>query len=263
MRMAQNSLYRRIAADLREAIRAGQLQPGDRLPTEQELGTRYGVSRNTVRLAVAMLANEGAIVSTPGRGTFVRDRAVITYHASWAEKRERLASDQSDAYRAELESQGRAPEYRGFEMRIVPATAELAERLAVEVGDSLVSRGFLRLVDGEPASIQDSYYPMDIAQECGLITPHDIPQGTVRAMAEHGYTEVGYIDEITTRMPTPEEAAKLALGTGAPVLVYARTTYTKQRPLRLTLTIFAGDRNRVVYELGDLDAYNHQQQAEQ
>ncbi|MGW5364885.1 GntR family transcriptional regulator [Actinopolymorpha pittospori] len=38
------------------------------------LGARYEVSRNTVRLAIAMLANEGAITSTPGRGTFVRSR---------------------------------------------------------------------------------------------------------------------------------------------------------------------------------------------
>jgi GntR family transcriptional regulator len=35
-----------------------------------------------------------------------------------------------------------------------------------------------------------------------------------------------------------------------------RTTYCAERPLRLTLTIFAGDRNRVVYELGDLTGYD-------
>jgi DNA-binding GntR family transcriptional regulator len=254
--MAQASaLYRRIAADLREAIRSGDLKPGDRLPTEQELGERYGVSRNTVRLAVGMLINEGAITSTPGRGTFVRDRAVTTYHASWAEQRDRMASDQADAYRAELANQGRTPEYRDFQMRIVPAGAELAERLCVEETDPLVSRAFLRLVDGEPSSLQDSFYPMDIAQECGLMTPHDIPQGTIRAMAEHGHIEVGYVDEVTTRMPTPDELRRLALGAGVPVLAYYRTAYTVHRPVRLTVTTFAGDRNRLVYELGDLTAH--------
>lgn len=101
----------------------------------------------------------------------------------------------------------------------------------------------------------------DIAQKCGLLTPRDIPQGTIRAMAEHGYVEVGYVDEVTTRMPSPDEVRKLALGPGVPVMVYVRTTYTKQRPVRLTLTIFAGDRNRSVYELGDLHAY-HQEQSD-
>jgi len=104
------------------------------------------------------------------------------------------------------------------------------------------------------ARIQDSSYPMDIAQQAGLLVPHDLPRGTVRAMAEHGHVEVGYRDEITTRMPTPDEAQTLDLAVGVPVLAYVRTCYTKERPVRLTETIFAGDRNRLVYELGDLDA---------
>ncbi|MGH3503671.1 MAG: GntR family transcriptional regulator [Nocardioidaceae bacterium] len=259
--MAQtDALYRRIAAELRESIRTGSVAQGERLPTEQELGERYDVSRNTVRLALGMLANEGMITSTPGRGTFVRDRTMTTYHASWAESRERMPSDQADAYRAELERQNQTAEYRNFDMRIVSATVDLAERLRVGEGDSLVSRGFLRVADGVPSSLQASYYAMDIATECGLLTPHDIPQGTIRTMADHGHVEVGYVDEITTRMPGPDEARTLALDTGAPVLVYVRTTYTDTRPLRSTETIFAGDRNRIMYELGELDAYHAEQE---
>ncbi|GAA5036463.1 hypothetical protein GCM10023317_90400 [Actinopolymorpha pittospori] len=53
---------------------------------------------------------------------FVRDRVMTTYHASWAESRERMSSHQTDAYRAELVGQGREPEYRNLEMRIGPAT---------------------------------------------------------------------------------------------------------------------------------------------
>jgi hypothetical protein len=41
---------------------------------------------------------------------------------------------------------------------------------------------------------------------------------------------------------------------GVPVLAYVRTCYAKERPVRLTETTFVGDRNRLVYELGDLDA---------
>lgn len=258
--MAQSgSLYRRIAADLREAIATGEFPPGSRLPTEPELGERYGVSRNTVRLAIAALANEGVVTSTPGRGTFVRERRLTTYHASWAESRVRTASDQNDAYRHELAEQGRKPSYRDFEMRLVPAGTEHATRLQVDKDETLVLRSIARYVDDQPASLQDSYYPLDLAQECGLVTPHDIPQGTIRAMAEHGHTEIGYVDEITTRMPTPDETARLRLGSGVPVLVYVRTTYTEARPARLTMTVFAGDQNRIVYELGDLRAYGDKQ----
>lgn len=261
--MAQTDpLYRRIAADLREQIRTGELKAGDQLPTEQELRDSYGVSRNTVRLAIAMLTNEGMVTTAPRRGTIVRERITVTYHASWAEARDRMSSDGADAFKSETAEQGRAAEYRDFGMRVVEASAETAERLQQGEGDALVSRVFTRYVDGQPSSIQDSQYPMDIAQECGLLTPHDVPGGAIRAMADKGHTEIGYVDELTARMPTPDESRRLELGAGTPVLVYVRTTYSKDRPLRLTLTIFAGDRNRVVYELGELDAYNGEQDEE-
>ncbi|TCM43653.1 GntR family transcriptional regulator [Kribbella sp. VKM Ac-2568] len=231
------------------------IKAGDRLPTEQELREQYDVSRNTVRLALGLLQNEGMISSVQGRGTVVREQIMLTYHAAWAESRDRAASDQTDAFYAEMKDQGRTGEYRDFEMRIKPASVQLAARLRVEEGDSLVSRAISRYVDGQPFSLQDSYYPMDIAQECGLITPHDVPGGVIRAMAAKGHAEIGYVDELTTRMPQPDEARKLGLGTGTPVMVYVRTTYSEVRPLRLTLTIFPGDKNRVVYELGDLQAY--------
>lgn len=251
--MAQSGpLYHRIASDLRRAIDSGELQPGAQLPTEQELAARYDVSRNTVRLALGTLANEGTIASTPGRGTFVRDRVVTTYHAAWAEAVDRPASDRADAYHEEVEAQGHAPAYGDFEMRMVAATNDVAARLHVNEGDTLVVRSIVRYVDGEPSSLQDSYYPVDIAQECGLMTAHDIPQGTIRVMADHGHVEVGYVDHITTRMPTPTEARLLRLGAGVPVLIYSRAAYSKERPLRLVMTTFAGDRNRIAYELGDL-----------
>jgi GntR family transcriptional regulator len=50
----------------------------------------------------------------------------------------------------------------------------------------------------------------------------------------------------------------LELGSGVPVLEYVRTAYTKERPVRLTKTVFAGDRNRLVYELGQLEALYEQ-----
>lgn len=254
--MAQSDpLYQRIASDLRDQIRTGTLKAGDRLPTEVELREQYDVSRNTVRLALGVLQNEGMISSVQGKGTVVREQMMLTYHAAWSESRDRMASDQTDAFYAEMRDQGRKGEYRDFEMRITSATPDLAARLQVDEGDSLVSRAISRYVDGQPFSLQDSFYPMDISQECGLLTPHDVPGGVIRAMAAKGHKEIGYVDELTTRMPRPDEARKLGLNTGTPVLVYVRTTYSDKRPLRLTVTIFAGDRNRVVYEIGELTAY--------
>jgi GntR family transcriptional regulator len=197
------------------------------------------------------------ITSTPGRGTFVRDQVMLTYHATRAEAADRPSDWHTDAYFFEAREQGRQPS-QSFDMRIDAASLSVAERLRVEEGAPVVVRRMIRYLDGQPWSIQDSSYPMDIAQECGLLVPRDIPRGTVRVMADHGHVEVGHVDEITTRMPTPEEASTLELGSGVPVLEYVRTAYTKQRPVRLTKTVFAGDRNRLVYELGQLEALYEQ-----
>jgi GntR family transcriptional regulator len=69
--------YRQIAAALREAIAAGRLAPGDRLPSESELVTRYDVARMTARQAIQELKTEGLVVSEHGRGVFVRSAPVV------------------------------------------------------------------------------------------------------------------------------------------------------------------------------------------
>jgi len=91
-----------------------------------------------------------------------------------------------------------------------------------------------------------------------LFSPTDIAQGTTRLLAERGHLQVAFREEICTRMPTPEETSLLELRGGTPALVYVRTAYTAQRPVRVTVTILAGDRNRIVYTLGDTTAMNRE-----
>ena len=63
--------YRQVAAWLRQHITSGEWPPGKRLPSEQQVMGMTGVSRGTARRAVRLLAAEGLVVTTPGRGTHV------------------------------------------------------------------------------------------------------------------------------------------------------------------------------------------------
>ncbi|MEV4109301.1 GntR family transcriptional regulator [Nonomuraea sp. NPDC049695] len=65
-------LYQAIARELRGEIERGELQPGTTLPSEAQLRRQHGVSRSTVRQALAVLEQEGLIASEHGRGRFVR-----------------------------------------------------------------------------------------------------------------------------------------------------------------------------------------------
>lgn len=62
-----------IADALRDEIRAGQLQPGDRLDSVRALAERFGVASQTVTNALRILIDEGTIRSVPNRGYFVQD----------------------------------------------------------------------------------------------------------------------------------------------------------------------------------------------
>jgi DNA-binding GntR family transcriptional regulator len=65
-------VYRQLARILREQIQAGELRAGEALPSEAALSQRFGVGRDAVRDALAMLRGEGLVITTRGIGTFVR-----------------------------------------------------------------------------------------------------------------------------------------------------------------------------------------------
>ncbi|WP_260869456.1 GntR family transcriptional regulator [Paenibacillus sp. Y412MC10] len=66
-------MYEQIFEELRDQIVAGKYMPGERIPSEKELGEAYSVSRITSKKALEMLTQEGYIVRQPGRGSFVAE----------------------------------------------------------------------------------------------------------------------------------------------------------------------------------------------
>jgi len=63
--------YRRVAAALVAGIESGHYPPGSRLPAEIDLAAEHGVSRGTLRQALATLRSQGMIEPVPGRGSYV------------------------------------------------------------------------------------------------------------------------------------------------------------------------------------------------
>jgi DNA-binding GntR family transcriptional regulator len=72
--MNPTPLYIQLAEILRQMITSGELQPRSTLPSESYLQEEQGVSRGTVRMAMAVLRDEGLVVTISGRGTFVKER---------------------------------------------------------------------------------------------------------------------------------------------------------------------------------------------
>lgn len=66
--------YVSLMEELKNKILSGEIRPGEKLPSENELAQEYGISRHTVRKALAILANDGYITTEHGKGTFCSDR---------------------------------------------------------------------------------------------------------------------------------------------------------------------------------------------
>ncbi|MEU4823115.1 GntR family transcriptional regulator [Actinomadura sp. NPDC023710] len=63
--------YRQLAEILRARIEAGELAPGDPIPSETALEAEFDLARGTIRKAIAALREEGVIVTTRGKGSYV------------------------------------------------------------------------------------------------------------------------------------------------------------------------------------------------
>jgi GntR family transcriptional regulator len=138
-------LYQQLYDILRGELTRGQWKPGDMLPAESELMQRYGISRITVRQVLDMLARDGLIYRQQGRGTFVA-------HPTIEQTQVRIVSFTED-----MHQRGFRPGTEVLEAGLVPATADIAAKLAVEPGEVLAHLRRLRLADDEPMSIEDAY----------------------------------------------------------------------------------------------------------
>ncbi|MEU6999587.1 GntR family transcriptional regulator [Nonomuraea sp. NPDC046570] len=245
--------YQQLADRLRRAIEDGRWGPGDQIPTELELRQTSGYSINTVREAIRQLVEQGLLEKRQGEGTFVRRRP-DTFPVVLSDEEGRRAADlPGDAYVSSVLLRGRRPEVGRPHVDVVEARADVAARLNVPTGSKVVTRRLLRYVDGTPWSLQTSYYPMDIADGTDLIRPGDVTQGTIRLLEELGHPQVGYTDELTARMSYADESAFFGVtGAGVSVQVLWRTAYDRTRPIRLTVTVYPADRNRLIYHLGEI-----------
>ncbi|MBD0691107.1 GntR family transcriptional regulator [Streptomyces sp. CBMA123] len=253
---AQSPKYQRLAADLRRRIAEGEFTTDAALPVESELERQYGVARNTVRLAVDVLVNEGRLVRLQGKGTYLREHPVLDHRAYGPTlppaPRDCLAAP-STVYLGEAAEAGRELS-TDFEMMIVRARVDIAERLGLRPGEAIVVRRQLRLLDREPYSIEESHYRAGLAAGTPLMEPDPVDGGDEAVLATLGRTEIGAVDHLVARMPGPEEAQWFQGGPGVPLMVQTRVTYDRRGPVRVIETRYSADRSRLVYGIGDLGA---------
>jgi GntR family transcriptional regulator len=245
--------YQRIVDDLQEDILSGRRAPGDRMPSENELAALYHTSRPAVRRALAVLKSSGLIITEQGRGAFVRPKPHVRLLITGTNYRRHRAAG-LPGFNAQALEQGQRPLQVIRKVATIGAPAEVAMRLDIDEGAPVVVRRRIFMLEGLPAALTDSYYPAGIAAGTAIERPARI-KGGVHALIEDPDGPIRRqiarsVDDITGRMPTPEEVRELGLPLGVPVFRVLRTVYdTEARPLEVQDSVAAADRHEFRYEV--------------
>jgi GntR family transcriptional regulator len=247
-RSSDRPVYRQIADQLRNAITRGEFTPGAKLPSERVLMDRYQTSRVTVRQAIAVLGAEGLIDVEHGRGVFVRSRPPLRrLGRERLGRREREAGKGaflSDAMAAGREASAEVEVARGV------APPEVAERLHLSQGDQVLIRRRRMLADGQPVQLATSYLPLQLVEGTQIEQADTGTGGTYARLEELGHRLGRFQEDLSARMPLPDEARALRLGAGVPVIRVVRTAFDEQgAPVEVNEMVLAADRYELTYML--------------
>ncbi|TYK52685.1 GntR family transcriptional regulator [Actinomadura decatromicini] len=142
-------LHYQVYRHLRDALAAGRLRPGDRLPGERELCDFYGCSLVTVRRALDELARERRLVRERGRGTFVTEPPLDRNLALLG------------SFTEEMRARGLDPSTRVLAAAREPAPRAIADALRLDEGADTYLLERLRLVGGNPLLLEEVHLSAD------------------------------------------------------------------------------------------------------
>lgn len=222
---------------LLEAISSGEMAPGDRLPGERVLAARLGVSRMTLRQALATLERDGVLIRVPGRagGAFVAEPRVdcdLTGLAGFTEQMRR----------AHLRAEARI-----LTAREVPAPAQVAAALKVTAGDPVHEVVRVRSAGRSPVALEHSFFPA-----LPGFLEEDL-SGSLYALLAGRYdlaprTALEHLDPVVA---SAEEAKELGVEPGTPLMRIERTAYAADgTPVEHARDLFRPDRVRISVRSG-------------
>jgi GntR family transcriptional regulator len=235
------TVHAQIEDWLAGAISAGQLVPGDRLPTEHDLAAWLGVSRMTLRHALGELVQRGLVVRTVGRrgGTFVAQPKLdqdVTTLAGFSEQ---------------LRRHGMVAGARVLAADEIPAGPAAASALGLADGDPVLEVRRIRLGDGRPMVLEDSLFPARLFPgmlSCRL-------DGSLYELLDEKFGQRPHRAKETFEpvIAGVREAEALEIEEGAPLMLVERTAYSRAgQPLEYARDLFRGDRTRVVIWTSEL-----------
>jgi GntR family transcriptional regulator len=216
-------LYFQIARILHREINDGKYQPGDYIPTEMELQSRFSVSRATVRQAIADLVREGLLERRRSKGTTVSPSHI-----------EARLSDLA-SFTNEIVNCGLTLRTRIMDFKNIPVSATVAEALDIGPGEVVSAMKRLRFVDDKPVALEHWYAPEKYfpGLNGSLFGETGIQQSTYYVLMKRFGIEINRaVDTISPYAVDGLDARLLKVENGTPVLLRSRISYSSDnRPV--------------------------------
>ncbi|WP_427854249.1 GntR family transcriptional regulator [Desulfosporosinus orientis] len=233
-------IYYQLYKLIEGQIRRGDLKPGECLPTEHEISSRFEISRMTVRRAIAELVSAGMVYAQQGRGTFVA-----------TPKLDNIVFELND-FNEEIKKRGLNYKTTLLEARIIKADKELREKF--QVGEDFKRFLFFRTVlsaEDERLSYEVKYtiYSKSMPILESELKDPSLP-GLIASHTE--YVPMSAKKVLQVAACTAEEAGILGIAPNSPVFLIEQTIYDQDlKPVGWSKAVYRGDR----YKLTSYDGW--------
>lgn len=223
-------LYHQLKSFLEAQINSGVWKPGDRVPSESDLGAQFRVSRTTVRLALGDLVNQGLLSRAQGKGTFVAQARIL-------QPLSRLTGFTQDMAQRNMRSSSEV-----LKLERIPVPAQAIGPLRLEAGHPVVFLWRLRMADGTPMAMEAAYINFP---GCEALLKEDLSRQSMYQLL-HGRFNIHPLrasQQIEAVACPAAEARLLQVHKGSPVLRMVRTTCDQNdRPFEMVESFYRGDR---------------------
>ncbi len=244
-------LVYQLGEAIRDKIVRREYIPGEPIPTEDRLQKFYGVSRTTVRLALAKLVNEGYIRRQQGKGTYVNPRGLVAKCKSKAFSRDIFGVKSTTQIILSAEMKART-EVLHFGREL--PSEDVAEKLGINEKDPVLHFERVRYADDKPLVLERSWIP---AAQCPDLKREDIKGSLYLVLFKKYHHHIAAAHQsLRAILASKLDADILGLQIGEPVMLVHGVTYLDDgRAIEAQESHFRAESIEFIIELGEHSQY--------
>jgi GntR family transcriptional regulator len=223
-------VYFQLSELIQNQIEDGTLLPGTQIPSERDLMEIFGISRNTVRMAVDSLLRDGLVYRVPTKGTFV------------ASGKMQYGLFGLISFSEDIRLRGLEPGAQLLDFTVIIPSPRIIQALHLTPGQEVFRIERLRTADGIPMALNTSYIPHYL---CPDLEKENLENQSLYKILEDKY---GHIIWRAERVVEPciardYEVEMLHIQPRSPVLLVEGTTYlVEDRPIEYVKMLYRSDR---------------------